>query len=229
MSNSSSNSISWNKLMGKKVKSNDDENLGKIKTLGQDFIEVESGHVSKSRFFIPKYYSKFYDGDELYIDLTKDQVKEKFERDEPPLPNELETQEYMERKKKIDENFPQFVDGVPFMAKEPDIALKLDSDNTEKLEIPWNEAVHKHVRSSDNVDIGDIELVGNGYIVVREGVANIRKYYIPTSFIANYDGSNFYIKSPSGLMSARFERTSEPTPEELRLLIEQKPKEAPEV
>lgn len=229
MNENTLNSISWNELTGKDVKTNDDEKLGEIKSLGPDFIEIESGHVSKSRYYIPKYYSKFYDGDDLYIDLSKEEVKEKFEREQPPLPSELETQEYVERKTKMDKEFPQFVDGVPFMAKEPDIVLTLDPNKNEQLKIPWNEVVNKHVRSSDNVDIGDIEQVGNGYIVVREGVAKIRKYYIPTSFIENYDGSSFFVKSPSGLISPRFERTTEPSPEELRLLQEEKPKEVPKV
>ncbi|MDR4510728.1 MAG: hypothetical protein MRJ93_03370 [Nitrososphaeraceae archaeon] len=229
MNENNLNSISWNELTGKDVKTNDVEKLGEIKSLGPDFIEIESGHVSKSRYYIPKYYSKFYDGDDLYIDLSKKEVKEKFEREQPPLPNELETQEYIDRKTKMDKEFPQFVDGVPFMAKEPDIVLTLDPNKNEQLKIPWNEVVNKHVRSSDNVDIGDIEQVGNGYIVVREGVAKIRKYYIPTSFIENYDGSSFFVKSPSGLISPRFERTTEPSPEELRLLQEEKPKEVPKV
>lgn len=229
MNESTSNSISWNKLTGKDVKTNDGEKIVEIKSLGLDFIEIESGHVSKSKYYIPKYYCKFYDGDDLYIDLSKEEVKEEFEREEPHLPSELETQEYIERKTKIDKEFPQFVDGVPFMAKEPDIVLTLDPNKNDKLNIPWNEVVNKHVRSSDNVDIGDIEQVGNGYIVVREGVAKIRKYYIPTSFIENYDGSSFFVKSPSGLISPRFERTTEPSPEELHLLREEKPKDVPEV
>lgn len=231
MNENNPTSISWNELTGKdvKVKSNGDEKIGKIRSLGPDFIEIEKGHLSKSRFFIPKYYSKFYDGDYLYLDLSKEEMEKKFEREEPPLPNELETQEYIDRKKQIDKEFPQFIDGVPFMAKEPDISLILNTNKNEKLTIPWSEVVNKHVRSSDNVDIGDIEQVGNGYIVVREGVAKIRKYYIPTSFIGNYDGSSFFLKSPSGLISPRFERTTEPSPEELRLLREEKPKEIPEV
>jgi hypothetical protein len=221
-------SLRWNEITGKTIKSSDDEKMGKVKSLGSDFIEIEEGHISKKKCFIPKYYIKSYDGEDVYVDLPKNKILEKFERDEPPLPSELETEEYINRKKKIDSDYPQFVDGIPFMAKEPDIVLSIDTQK-EELRIPWEEAVNKHVRSSDNVDIGDVEKVGNKFIVVREGVVKVRKYYIPTSYIDNYDGSNFYIKSPSGLISARFERITEPSVEELRLLTDEKPKEPPEL
>ncbi len=58
----------------------------------------------------------------------------------------------------------------------------------------------------------------NEFIVVREGVARIRHYYIPKSYINNYDGSSVYVAAPSGLVSAKFERETEPTPEEIRIL-----------
>ena len=53
--------------------------------------------------------------------------------------------------------------------------------------IPWEEVIHKRVKTTDNVDIGDIELVGNEFIVVRQGEVNTRHYYIPKSYINNYD------------------------------------------
>ena len=71
------------------------------------------------------------------------------------------------------------------------------------------------MKTTDNVDIGDIEQVGNEFIVVREGVARIRHYYIPKSYINNYDGSSVYVAVPSGLVSAKFERETEPTPKRL--------------
>jgi len=46
------------------------------------------------------------------------------------------------------------------------------------------------VRTSDNIDIGDVDKVGNEFIVIRDGVANIHLYYIPKAYISNYDGSS---------------------------------------
>ena len=48
-------------------------------------------------------------------------------------------------------------------------------------------------------------------------------YFIPKPFIYNYDGSYLYISSPSGLVSDKFERETEPTPEEIRALAREAP------
>ncbi|MGA8106383.1 MAG: hypothetical protein WB815_06975, partial [Nitrososphaeraceae archaeon] len=107
--------------------------------------------------------------------------------------------------------------GIPFMAKEPGVSLE-DRQSGQTLNIPWEEVIHKRVKTTDDVDIGDVEKVGNEFIVVREGVAKVHIYYIPKPYISNYDGSSLYISAPSGLVSAKFERETEPTPEEIRTL-----------
>jgi hypothetical protein len=108
------------------------------------------------------------------------------------------------------------------MAKEPGVQLQTEQSG-ETLTIPWEEVIHKRVKTTDNVDIGDIELVGNEFIVVRQGEVKIRHYYIPKSYINNYDGSAVYVATPSGLVSAKFERETEPTPKEIKQLSEESP------
>jgi hypothetical protein len=39
------------------------------------------------------------------------------------------------------------------MAKEPGLKIKTQSME-EELKIPWEEIIHKHVRTTDNIDIG---------------------------------------------------------------------------
>ena len=109
------------------------------------------------------------------------------------------------------------------MAKESGVALKSESSG-ETLNIPWEEVIHKRVRTTDNIDIGDVETVGNEFIVIREGDVKIHHYYIPKSYITNYDGSSLWIDAPSGLVSAKFEREIEPTSEELKKMSEEVPK-----
>ena len=93
---------------------------------------------------------------------------------------------------------------------------------------PWEEVIHKRVKTTDNLNIGDIELVGNEFIVVRQGEVKIRRYYIPKSYITNYDGSSVYVAAPSALVSAKFERETEPTPEEIKQLCEESPPSKPQ-
>lgn len=214
----------WEDVMGKKVKSIDEHEIGEIKSVFSSFIEVEEGLLRKDRYYIPKYYVEGYDNEEHVVtSLTKENIKEKYQRNGPPLESELDTQEYLQRKQAQDEKHPQvFVNGIPFMAKEP--GVQLESKKTgQTLNIPWEEVIFKRVKTSDEVDIGDIETVANEYIVVREGVGKIRRYYIPKAHINNYDGSALYVAVPAGLVSSKFERESPPTPEEVKMLSEDRP------
>jgi hypothetical protein len=207
----------WEKVIDKKVKSSDSKDLGKVESIGPHFVEVDEGIVRHKRYFVPKYYVDGYDGNNLHVALTKDELKNKYEKESPPSESELQNQEYLERKSKVESLYPQFMHGVPFMAKEPGVSLE-DRRSGQTLNIPWEEVIHKHVKTTDKVDIGDVEKVGNEFIVVREGVAKVHIYYIPKPYITNYDGSSLYISAPSGLVSAKFERETEPTPEEIRTL-----------
>jgi len=217
--------MSWDKIIDKKVKSSDRQDLGKVESVSTEYIEVKEGLVSKKHYYIPKYYTEGFDGEHLHTSLTKDEIKAKYERDSPPAESEFRTEEYMNRKRKVEENYPQFLHGIPFMSKEPGVTLQSNASGG-AVNIPWEEIIHKRVKTTDNVDIGDVEKVGNEFIVVREGVAKIHLYYIPKSYINNYDGSALYVDAPSGLVSAKFERDTEPTPEEIRKLSEEQPKKS---
>ncbi len=76
--------ISWDTVIGKKVKSSDEKDLGKVHTITKDLIQTKEGLVSKNYYFIPKYYVQGYDGEHVWVSLTEDEVKVKFERDNAP-------------------------------------------------------------------------------------------------------------------------------------------------
>jgi hypothetical protein len=155
-------------------------------------VEVKEGAVHKKRYFIPKYYVQGFDGENIRTSLTKYEIKDRYERDNPPTESEFQTEEYMEHRRKVDSTYPQFIHGIPWMAKEPGVQLQTEQSG-ETLTIPWEEVIHKRVKTTDNADIGDVELVGNEFIVVRQGEVKIRRYYIPKSYINNYDGSAVYV------------------------------------
>jgi hypothetical protein len=211
-------SVSWEKLLGKKVKSKDNSDVGKVEEVAPHYVQVKEGLISKKSYFIPKYYIEYFDGDKLQTSLSKDEIKSKWERDSPPSESEIQTKEYQEQKKKVDEQQPQFLHGVPFMAPEPGVSTRSDITG-EEVNIEWAEVIHKHVRAADNIDVGDVERVGNEFIVVRQGVAKIHHYYIPKACISNYDGSSLYLNVPSDFVRAKFERDTEPTSEEIQTLV----------
>ena len=210
--------LSCDEAKDKKVKSKDNSDVGKVEEVAPHYVEVKEGLISKKSYFIPKYYIEYFDGDKLQTSLSKDEIKSKWERDSPPSESEIQTQEYQEQKKKVDEQQPQFLHGVPFMAPEPGVSTRSDITG-EEVNIEWAEVIHKHVRAADNIDVGDVERVGNEFIVVRQGVAKIHHYYIPKACISNYDGSSLYLNVPSDFVRAKFERDTEPTSEEIQTLV----------
>jgi hypothetical protein len=214
----------WDKMIGKKAKSNDDEELGEIKSISPDYVEVEEGAVSKKRYFIPKYYVETFDKDDnVRIAFTKDEIKNRYQRDAPPSESELKTQEYQERMRSVEATYPQFVHGIPFMAKEPETEIPVDYSGS-TYNIPWDKIIHKGVRATDNVDIGNVERVGNEFVVVREGTADAHIYYVPKTFIKDFDGSQLWIDAPSGLVRPKFEMDKEPTEDEIRSLAREAPR-----
>jgi hypothetical protein len=209
--------VLWDNLKGKKIRSNDDHDVGKVEVIGPHYVEVKEGLIGKKSYFIPKYYIESFDGEKLHASLSKDEIKKKWERDSPPSEAEVETQAYLKQKKRVDEEQPQFVHGVPLLAPEPGVTLKSDTTG-EEVKIEWADVIHKHVRASNDLDIGDVERVGNEFIVVRQGVAKVHVYYVPKACISNYDGSYLYLNVPSDFIRTRFERDNDPTPEEVQTL-----------
>jgi len=213
----------WDKIIDKKVRSSDRKDLGDVESISSDYIEVKEGMVSKKHYYIPKYYIQGFDGDNLYASLTKDEVKDRFERDSPPSASEFQTAEYQEQRRRIESDYPQFLHGVPWMAKEPSTEIPVDYSGT-TYNIPWDRLIHQHVRTTDNVEVGYVERIGNEFIVVREGVSDVHIYYVPKTYIRDYDGSQLWIDAPSGLVRAKFERETEPGLEELRALAREAPR-----
>jgi sporulation protein YlmC with PRC-barrel domain len=82
------------------------------------------------------------------------------------------------------------------------------------------------VRGSDNVEIGYIERIGQDFIVVRPGTGSTGNvYYIPKTYIRDYDGSQLWIDAPSDVAATRFRTESkEPAREELRALAWEAPR-----
>ena len=199
--------LSWEKVLDKEVKSSDRKEIGKIKSVGQHFVEVEDGLISKKHYFIPKKYIHQYDGNTIYSSLEKEEISQKYQRDSPPLESEFQESERGEE-----------YELIPFMAQEPGLEIKTETMD-EELKIPWEEIIHKHVRTTDNMDIGDVDKVGNEFIVVREGFATVHLYYIPKKYIIKYDGSSLWLNLSSTIASSKFERKNEPSEEEMETLL----------
>ena len=70
--------------MGKKVRSIDREDIGKVENINTDSIEVKDGLIAKRHYYIPKYSIQVFDGDDnLITTMTKKDIHDKFSADNP--------------------------------------------------------------------------------------------------------------------------------------------------
>ena len=57
-----------------------------------------------------------------------------------------------------------------------------------KLGIDWNNVVKKEARGSGDEDLGEVQEVGQNYVLVQKGMINKEKFYIPRDLAESYDG-----------------------------------------
>jgi sporulation protein YlmC with PRC-barrel domain len=76
--------IQWDKVMGKKVRSIDGEDIGKVENVNTDSIEVKDGLIAIRHYYIPKHSIQGFDGDDnLITTMTKKDIHDKFSADNP--------------------------------------------------------------------------------------------------------------------------------------------------
>jgi hypothetical protein len=66
--------ILWQELKGKKVKTNDGQDLGEIKEVVPNYIRLEKGVVNKDRYWVPKYVADAFDGKVLWLLVSSDDI-----------------------------------------------------------------------------------------------------------------------------------------------------------
>jgi hypothetical protein len=70
--------------MGKKVRSDDREEIGKIENVNTVSIEVKDGLIAKKHYYIPKHSIQGFDvEDNLVTFLTKQEIYDRFSADNP--------------------------------------------------------------------------------------------------------------------------------------------------
>jgi uncharacterized protein (TIGR02271 family) len=55
--------------------------------------------------------------------------------------------------------------------------------------IDWNDTIKKESRKSNDEDLGEVQEVPDGYVLVQRGMIDKEKFYIPQDQAESYDGS----------------------------------------
>ena len=99
---SSSSSISlrgfalkWVDLLNESAHTSDDQDIGDIEAVNRKFIVVKRSFVNVHRYFIPADKIEGWDGNVLWLKITEDEVKQKYENNNAiPDPARYLTKDY---------------------------------------------------------------------------------------------------------------------------------------
>jgi uncharacterized protein (TIGR02271 family) len=88
---SSSSTIDWSDVIKKEARGSNDEDLGEVQEVGDNYVLVQRGMINKDKFYIPKDMVESYDGDVLRFSITEEDAKSRFLGDYPPSSSSTKT------------------------------------------------------------------------------------------------------------------------------------------
>jgi uncharacterized protein (TIGR02271 family) len=127
----SSSIIDWNDVMKKEARGTNDEDLGDVQEVGQNYILVQRGIINKDKFYIPKDIVESYDGEILRLSISEEDARSRFLGDLPP-PTTAEN-EGLTAARKAEETV------VPIAAEKLDASTRQSSRDATVIKEPLTE------------------------------------------------------------------------------------------
>ena len=98
--------IDWNDVIKKEARGINDEDLGEVQLVEDNYVLVQKGIINKEKFYIPKDQAESYDGDVLKFKFSEQELSQY--QDEPPSTRDVKsnsdiTQENIQEEEKTDE------------------------------------------------------------------------------------------------------------------------------
>jgi uncharacterized protein (TIGR02271 family) len=85
------------------------------------------------------------------------------------------------------------------------------ASSTTTKDIDWDDVIKKEARGNGDEDLGEVQEVGENYVLVQRGMINKDKFYIPKDQVESYDGSVLRFKISEEDAKSRFLRDSPPS------------------
>ena len=80
--------------------------------------------------------------------------------------------------------------------------------------IEWNDVIKKEARGSNDDDLGEVQEVGQTYVVTQKGTIKKEKFYIPKYLAEGYDGDVLRLKLTEAEAKNKFVRDTPPSVQE---------------
>ncbi len=74
--------LKWVDLLNESVHTSDDQDIGDIEAVNREFIVVKRGFVNVHRYYIPADKIDGWDGNVLWLKISEEEIKRKYQRDD---------------------------------------------------------------------------------------------------------------------------------------------------
>ncbi len=115
-----SGNIDWKDIIKKEARGINNEDLGEVQEVTQDYVLVEKGIINKEKFYIPRDLAVGYNGTILIFSISEEEAKKRCLRDSPPVFSQSQ----------LAEKDATIIDDlviVPVMAERLDVTKKVSS------------------------------------------------------------------------------------------------------
>ena len=180
-----SSNIDWNDVIKKEARGINDEDLGEVQEIQDNYVLLQRGMIDKETFYIPKDQAESYDGNVLKFrltesDLSKYQNNSSFQddRDNNNLEEEITVQD------------------ADFKNKTQAIRNKeVNDDYSHTAAYNSEEIIKKEARGlGDDTDFGEVQEILGEYIITQKGNVAKDRFYFPKNLVERFDGDTVYFK-----------------------------------
>ena len=88
------------------------------------------------------------------------------------------------------------------------------NESNESPNLNWTEVIKKEARGQNKEDLGEVQDVGQNFVLVQKGLINKEKYYIPKYLVEGYDGKVLWFKVTENDCKNTFSREEAPRSED---------------
>ena len=180
-----SSSIDWNDVIKKEARGINDEDLGEVQEIQDNYVLIQRGMIDKETFYIPKDQAESYDGNILKFRLSESDLSKY--QDESSIHEGRKSNNNMEEEITVQD--------ADFKNKTQAVRNKEVNDESHTTDYNPEEIIKKEARGlGDDTDFGEVQEILGEYIITKKG--NVAKdiFHIPKNLVERFDGDTLYFK-----------------------------------
>jgi hypothetical protein len=180
-----SSSIDWNDVIKKEARGINDEDLGEVQEIQDNYVLLQRGMIDKETFYIPKDQAESYDGNILKFRLSESDLSKY--QDESSIHEGRKSNNNMEEEITVQD--------ADFKNKTQAVRNKEVNDESHTTDYNPEEIIKKEARGlGDDTDFGEVQEILGEYIITKKG--NVAKdiFHIPKNLVERFDGDTLYFK-----------------------------------